>query len=182
MKITNEVISNFWGNGNGFIVASIKRYGGSFATEDILEKAHYESMVLAILAKNKNKEFESELHMINYLMRLCYWSCCKVYREYQKLDQYIRPESDFNQESGQNPILNSVSTLTQDSSLFVESSLKHVKLKFGKQGVEIARLFLIEGHSIKEISDLLGIAYSNIYVKSEKIKRYLRFKMRTDSI
>jgi hypothetical protein len=182
MQITDEVISRFWGKGKGFVVTSIKRYGGVFANEELLEEAHYLSMVSAMKARDTNKVFESELHMINYMMRLCYWASCKAYEDLGKRVSTLNESDLIYDDLTNTPIMKAVSDLIEDPDSFNESVITQVRERYGDHFAEITKLSIIEGLSVKETAHILGATLSSVYLNVEKIKRYLRFKIKKDSI
>lgn len=85
MKITDDVIVKFFGHGRGFTMTSIKRWGGFIKDEDDLEYAQFHAIRNAVSAKDREIEFENEVHMVNYLMKNCYWGWCEAVKRRLRL-------------------------------------------------------------------------------------------------
>ena len=89
MKITDAILTKFFGSGRGFTVQSIKRWGGFVKNEKVLEDTHYIAISRLISTRNNEKEFENELHMVNYMQRVCYWAWCEVIKRNLASDESL---------------------------------------------------------------------------------------------
>lgn len=175
MRITDEILVKFFGHSDsrGFTVQSIKRYGGFIRTEEDLEDAHYLAMKALISARDRGKEFDDELHMINYMQKSCYFSWCTVGKNRMNGiegvtvsnssmmigegdDEYCRVP-----EPGVEPVY---------PDLLTERVLSLAREKFGEVGADVVRACVIDSLSLAEAGRKLNL-------KPDRVKSYLRVCM-----
>lgn len=186
MKITDDVIQKFWGEGRGFVVAGLTRWGGFVKDEDLLDEVYYLSLKMAISARDRNKEFETELHMVNYMMRLCYWSWCKASEHQMKHQSLIINESQLipkDADEGFKPRLLEPSEdqpdLNNKSTYLIEFGAKLIREKFGDDAESVYRLCILGDSTIKEASDKLGCKIYRVNALLRVIGIYLRNRFTT---
>jgi hypothetical protein len=184
MKITDEVIVKFFGNGRGFVMVSIKRWGGFVSHEDDLEHAQFCAIRSAVSAKNRELEFENEVHMVNYLMKTCYWGWCEAVKkrletpvvlESQLIpdwadDDYVRPDKFEESVEPKEIVLN--------PHRLHEVAKRLVLHKLGPTYARIFELHHVNELALKEISKEIGLSVSTITTRLSTIRRLLhrRFK------
>lgn len=184
MKITDQVIAKFFGEGRGFTMIAIKRWGGFIKTEDELEWAHYRAIVSAISAKDREIEFDDEVHMVNYLMRCCYWGLCDYLKNGNRVKLVL--ESDMMSEDDSDNVrwnllepTCEIIDLTEKSQYTLSSQIRSLVLdKFGEEKTIIYDR-LIAGHAkIKDVAIELNRNRSWVDCHKRTIERYLRFKLK----
>lgn len=183
MKITDEIIQKFWGEGRGFVVAGLTRWGGFVQDEDLLDDVYFTSLTSAISARDRGKEFETELHMINYMMRLCYWAWCeaserRMNRSFIISESRLYPtdsDSDFKpriiEPSEEQPDLNSKSVY------LTEFAAKLIKSKYGDDAVAVYRLCILGDTKLKDAANLIGITISKVGAYIRVINILLRKRL-----
>lgn len=166
MKITDSVIQKFWGQGKGFVVASLTRWGGFVQDEDTLDDAYFTSLTKAISARDRGKVFEDELHMINYMMRLCYWAWCEA-SERRMQRSIVVSESSLYPEGAEDDFRPKVIELSEDqpdlhnkSQYLIDYAEKLINDKFGYYAVQLYRRCIIDGQKIKEVAEDLELTVS----------------------
>lgn len=188
MKVTDEVIEKFWGTGNGFIVASIKRFGGVVIDEEVLNEAYYRSLRVAIRVRDTQKEFENELHMINYLMRSCYWSWCEATRKWFEGDGYnvinetaLIPkwaDEDYR------PIYTELTEEQPEMSInkLGELAINLVRIKYDDLAADVCREHFVKGLPVKEVIQNLGMSDGMVRARIRVIHNYLRLKFKDHAV
>jgi hypothetical protein len=184
MKITDDVITKFFGNGKGFTMTSIKRWGGFIKEEDDLDHAQFQAIRAAVSAKNREVEFENEVHMVNYLMKTCYWGWCEAVKkrletpvvlESQLIpdwadDDYVRPDKFEESVEPKEIVLN--------PHRLHEVAKRLVLHKLGPTYARIFELYHVNELALKDISKEIGLSVSAIGNRLSTIRRLLhrRFK------
>jgi hypothetical protein len=176
MKVTDRVIEKFWGTGNGFTVASIKRFGGVVISEDVLNEAHYRSLKVAIRVRDTQKEFENELHMINYLMRSCYWSWCEATRKWFEGDGYnVINETALIPKWADEDYRPIYTELTDEQP---EMSIN----KLGELAINLIRIKYDDLAAVKEVIQNLGMSDGMVRARIRVIHNYLRLKFKDHAV
>lgn len=185
MKITDDVIVKFFGNGKGFTMTSIKRWGGFIKHEDELECAQFHALKSAISAKNREIEFEDEVHMVNYMMRTCYWGWCIAVKERLRLpllleSQLIPEGSDDDWQSPlkrEEPVPPKEFILNPHRLHLIAMNL--VIDQLGELSGQIFELHYIKEMEIKLIAKTLGISNERVRSRLSTIDRLLARRLKT---
>ena len=188
MKITDEVISDFFGKGKGFVVQSIKRWGGFIKREEDLDAAVFHAIKTIISARDREIEFDDEVHMVNYMMRCCYWGWCDVLN--QKKKDLIVIESELIPKDADDdfqPKITEPSCEMPDLKLDGPNSLvgkltQLVMDRFGPFGVEVFERTIAGEETVREMAKSVGKTPQWIDQKRRMIKIYLSFRVRKYSI
>lgn len=186
MLITNEVIQKFWGNGNGFVVTSIKRWGGFISDESILEQAYHKSLVSAIKLRDKAKAFEDELHMVNYLMRVCYWSWCDAVTDWKQGDgENVISESKLIPKDADpdfKPSIIEPYELPVEPNMLIETSKKLVEYKFGYASKKLFEMCILEHTTLTDAAEELGLSYNIARARLRVLTNYLKKNLRRELV
>jgi DNA-directed RNA polymerase specialized sigma24 family protein len=180
MKITDDVITKFFGNGKGFVMTSIKRWGGFIKEEDELDHAQFNAIKSAVSAKDREVEFENELHMVNYLMKICYWGWCDAVKKRLRnptviLESQLIPawaDDDYVQ-------TNKLEESVDPKDLVLEPHRLHaiaqqfVLDKLGPFSASIFELHYIREFVIKDIAKELEVSTESVRSRLNTINRLL---------
>lgn len=183
MKITDEVIQKFWGEGKGFVVAGLTRWGGFVQDEDTLDDTYFTSLTNAIRTRDRGKEFENELHMINYMMRLCYWAWCEASERRMNRSFIIAESKLYPAESDEDfkPRLIEPSEeqpdLAKKSTYLIDLSANIIREKFGDDAVEVYRLCIVGDSKLKDAAAQIGISISKVGALIRVINILLRKRL-----
>jgi len=183
MKITDKVISDFFGKSKGFAVKSIKRWGGFIKNDEDLDAAIYHAVNHLVSARNREIEFENEVHMINYMMRCCYWGWCTALTKNKKdllvFESELIPagaDEDF-----KNPKISEPSCEMPEAGATGAFSLQQrltemVRHKLGQRSAEIFERTIAGEEPVKNLAIEFECRVSWIEDRRKIIKRYLSRK------
>lgn len=184
MQITDEIISKFFGSGMGFTMTSIKRWGGFIKNDDELDAVHFLAITKAVSAKNRQVEFDNEVHMVNYLMRLCYWSWCEVVKIKLRLpivleSQLVPAEADEEWQPSIRLDEGFVPEVPEIEPHRLHRIAKDAIVdRFGEQHGQIFQLYHVEEMQKKDIAKLMGLSNERVQDRLRSINRLLSIKFR----
>ena len=179
MKITDDVITKFFGNGKGFVMTSIKRWGGFIKEEDDLDHAQFQAIRAAVSAKNREVEFENEVHMVNYLMRNCYWGWCDAVKKRMEcpviLESQLIPAGADDDWTPNNKLEEHVDPkdLVLDPHRLHSIAKQFVLDQIGPLSASIFELHYIKELVIKDIAKELDISSESVRGRLNTINRLL---------
>lgn len=186
MLVTDQVIEKFWGNGNGFVFKSIKRWGGFISEEAILENAYHASLVAAIRLRDKGKEFTDELHMINYLMRVCYWSWCDAVTKWKEGDgANVISESKLIPKDADpdfKPAILEPYDMPIEPNILTEKAVQLVQYKFGNLAKLVFEQCILEHRTAVDVSKDLEISVQVVSAKLRASTNYLKRNLRKELV
>lgn len=184
MKITDDVIVKFFGQGKGFTMTSIKRWGSFIKNEDDLDHAHYHAIRNAVSAKDREIEFDNEVHMVNYLMRLCYWGWCEAIKTRLKvpilLESQLVPAGE-DEDTFSTRLEESVepTELVLKPFRLHEISSAIVKERLGEVAAQIFDLHYVKELEVKIISKKMNLTEQQVRSKIGIITRLLTRRLKT---
>jgi len=184
MKITDAVISEFFGKGKGFAVQSIKRWGGFIKDEEDLDGSVYRAIRYLVSARDRAIEFENEVHMVNYMMRCCYWGWCEVLKQNQKnlvvTESQLIPKDadpDFVPKVTE-PTCEMIETFTDGKFSFREHVRNMLLHKFGPLTVEVFERTVIGGEKFKDVAESMEKSPSWVENRKKLAQLYLSRKLK----
>jgi len=178
MKISQGVLVRHFPDDNRFIHYALRKRGRVVREDETILSVRHIALTQVLRAINKEKEFESEAHITNYIMTAIDMAYCNVLRDsnLHKNNLPIRPYSDYTDDNQVNDTTlfdgNMIDNTAYDNTK--EVALKFIENLCTPIRYEYFYKKYIEGYSSTEIANEYGVTQQAVSFQLARLKKDLK--------